>query len=142
MSASASESTAAITAARHARIEEQLMFDPVVQALARDLAGTPVSALTLADGKTATFAFTRNANFEYDYRGGKWSAPKHIGAVPGAVIAVVRQIQGKPVSDEIQLVVAGDWISLPGTQLQARVPEALANGHGSFAVRLEYRTRP
>jgi len=77
-----------IKAKHYAETEDRLAQDPIIQAMAKGLAGVPRSEL-VHDGPDATprFEFMQAANAEYRKRGGKDGG--HIGAVAHALLKVL-----------------------------------------------------
>ena len=74
-----------------------LMNDPIVQDMAKGLAGETLESLAHDDG-TPRFEFMQASNREYDKRGGtmKYDAtnahmPKHIGAVAEALLLILKE---------------------------------------------------
>jgi hypothetical protein len=67
--------------------EDRLTSDPIVQAMAKGLAGVPRSEMVHEDSTTPRFEFMQAANAEYRSRGGTDGG--HIGAIAHALLKLI-----------------------------------------------------
>jgi len=77
-----------IKSLEYEQTRQRLMADPIVIAMARSLRGYALFELA-HDSGTPRFEFAMAANREYERRGGDMTTPRHIGAVPEALLRLI-----------------------------------------------------